>query len=69
MLEIIGSNDQGPVFAIRIAPGFGGTVSPKSDQPATEAVFAAPGELARATQICLRLSGNFEAKRPVAARL
>ena len=58
-LEIVGSNDQGPVFAISVAPGFGGTVSPKSDQPATEAVLAAAGELARATQICLRFVGGF----------
>jgi hypothetical protein len=58
-LEILGSNDQGPVFAISVAPGFGGTVSPKSDQPATEAVLAAAGELARATQICLRFVGGF----------
>jgi hypothetical protein len=58
-LEILGSNDKGPVFAISVAPGFGGTVSPKSDQPATATVFAAPGELARAAQICVRFVGDF----------
>jgi hypothetical protein len=58
-LEILGSNDKGPVFAMSVAPGFAGTVSPNSNQPATEAVFAAPGELAQATQICLRFVGDF----------
>jgi hypothetical protein len=58
-LEILGSDDKGPVFAMSVAPGFAGTVSPMSDQPATEAVFAAPGELARATQICVRFVGDF----------
>ena len=37
-----------------VAPGFAGTVPPNSNQPATKAVFAAPGELARAGQICVR---------------
>jgi hypothetical protein len=58
-LEILGSNDKGPVFAMSVAPGFAGTVSPNSNQPATEAVFAAPGELAQATQICVRFVGDF----------
>jgi hypothetical protein len=58
-LEILGSNDKGPVFAMSVAPGFAGTVSPMSDQPATATVFAAPGELARAAQICVRFVGDF----------
>jgi hypothetical protein len=58
-MEIFGSNDRGPVFAISVAPGFGGTVSPNSNQPATEAVFAAPGELAQTTKICVRFVGEF----------
>jgi hypothetical protein len=58
-LEILGSNDKGPVFAMSVAPGFAGTVSPMSNQPATEAVFAAPGELALAAQICVRFVGDF----------
>jgi hypothetical protein len=58
-LEIFGTNDKGPVFAMSVAPGFAGTVSPNSNQPATEAVFAAPGELAQATQICVRFVGDF----------
>jgi hypothetical protein len=48
-----------------IRGGFAGTVSPNSDQPATAAVFAAPGELARAAQICAGLSGIFDACRDV----
>ena len=58
-MEIVGSNDQGPVFAISVAPGFGGTVSPHSNQPATEAVFATAGELAQATKLCVRFMGDF----------
>jgi hypothetical protein len=58
-LEILGSDDKGPVFAVSVAPAFAGTVSPNSNQPATSTVFAAPGELARAVQICLRFVGDF----------
>lgn len=58
-MEIMGSGKTGPVFAISVAPGFGGTVSPHSKQPATEAVFASAGELAKATQICVRWTGDF----------
>jgi hypothetical protein len=29
-LEILGSDDKGPVFATSVAPGFAGTVSPNS---------------------------------------
>jgi hypothetical protein len=58
-LEIVGSNDKGPVFAMSVAPGFAGTVSPNSNQPATATVFAASGELARAAQICVRFVGDF----------
>jgi hypothetical protein len=36
-----------------------GTVSPNSNQPATAAVFAAPGELGRAAQICVPFVGDF----------
>jgi hypothetical protein len=39
---------------MNVAPGFAGTVTPNSNQPATAAVFAAPGELARSMQICVR---------------
>jgi hypothetical protein len=35
------------------------TVSPNSNQPATATVFAAPGEFARVTQICVRFVGDF----------
>jgi hypothetical protein len=58
-MEIIGSNDKGPVFAMSVEPGFAGTVSPKSDQPATTTIFAAPGELAKATNLCVRFVGDF----------
>jgi hypothetical protein len=58
-LEILGSDDKGPVFAMSVAPAFAGTVSPNSDQPATATVFAAPGEFARAAQICVRFVGDF----------
>jgi hypothetical protein len=58
-LEILGSDDKGPVFALSVAPAFAGTVSPNSDQPATSTVFAAPGELARAALICVRFVGDF----------
>jgi hypothetical protein len=58
-MEIVGSDDKGPVFAMSVAPGFAGTVSPNSNQPATEAIFSAPGEFARATQICVRFVGDF----------
>jgi hypothetical protein len=34
-------------------------VSPNSDQAATSTVFAAPGELARAAQICVPFIGDF----------
>jgi hypothetical protein len=58
-LEILGSDDKGPVFAMSVAPGFAGTISPNSNQPATATVFAAPGEFARVTQICVRFVGDF----------
>jgi hypothetical protein len=58
-LEILGLDDKGPVFAMSVAPGFAGTVSPNSNQPATATVFAAPGEFARAIQICVRFVGDF----------
>jgi hypothetical protein len=58
-LAILGTDDKGPVFAVSVAPAFAGTVSPNSDQPATSTIFAAPGELARAVQICLRFVGDF----------
>jgi hypothetical protein len=58
-LEIIGSGVSGPIFAMSVAPAFAGTVSPNSNQPATATVFAAPGELARVIQICVRFVGDF----------
>ena len=58
-MEIIGSNGKDPVFAMSVAPGFAGTVSPNSDQPATATIFSAQGEFARATQICVRFVGDF----------
>jgi hypothetical protein len=58
-MEILGSDDKGPVFAMSVAPAFAGTVSPNSDQPATSTIFAAPGEFARAVQICVRFVGDF----------
>jgi hypothetical protein len=58
-MEIVGSNDKGPIFAMSVAPAFAGTVSPMSNQPATAAVFYAAGELAQATQICVRFTGDF----------
>ena len=58
-MEIVGLNDNGPVFAVSVAPSFGGTVSPHSNQPATEVVFASAGELARANRICVRFTGDF----------
>jgi hypothetical protein len=42
-----------------VEPGFAGTVSPNSDQPATRTIFAAPGELAKATNLCVRFVGDF----------
>jgi hypothetical protein len=58
-MELLGSDDKGPVFAMSVSPGFAGTVSPNSDQPATSTVFAAAEELARATQLCVRFVGDF----------
>jgi hypothetical protein len=58
-LEILGLDNKGPVFALSVAPGFAGTVSPNSNQPASGTVFAAPGEFARVTQICVRFVGDF----------
>jgi hypothetical protein len=58
-LEILGLDDKGPVFAMSVAPGFAGTVAPNSNQPATGTMFAAPGEFARVTQICVRFAGDF----------
>ena len=58
-MEILGSKDRDLVFAMSVRPAFAGTVSPNSNQPATDAVFAAAGELARATQICVRFVGDF----------
>lgn len=58
-MEILGLSDKGPVFAMSVAPAFAGTVSPNSNQPATAAIFSAAGELAQATQICVRFTGDF----------
>ena len=58
-LQILGIDANGPVFAMSVAPAFAGTVSPQSNQPATNTVFARPGELKRATQICVRFVGDF----------
>ena len=58
-MEILGSNDKDLIFAMSVRPAFAGTVSPMSNQPATDAVFSAAGELARATQICVRFVGDF----------
>jgi hypothetical protein len=49
MRGCFGSNDEGPVFVMNVTPSFGGMVLSMSHDPATQAVFAAPGELAQAT--------------------
>src|SRR5437588_680305 len=58
-MQPLGTDAKGPVFAMSVAPGFAGTVSPNSDQPATATIFSAQGEFARATQICVRFVGDF----------
>jgi hypothetical protein len=58
-MQLLGTDARGPVFAMSVAPGFAGTVSPNSDQPATATIFSAQGEFARATQLCVRFVGDF----------
>jgi hypothetical protein len=59
VMEVLGSSEMGPVFAMSVEPAFAGTVSPHSEQPATSAIFAQPGELSRVTKVCIKFEGDF----------
>ncbi|MEA2760505.1 MAG: hypothetical protein QOH65_3261 [Methylobacteriaceae bacterium] len=59
VMEVLGSSEMGPVFAMSVEPAFAGTVSPHREQPATSAIFAQPGELSRVTKVCIKFEGDF----------
>lgn len=59
VMEVLGSSEMGPVFAMSVEPAFAGTVSPNAEQPATSAIFSQPGELSRVTKVCIRFEGDF----------